>query len=147
MGGLLFHQANRFYRSIKREIILNIGTSKNTVDLPHSMRIYITYKVVHRPMNTVGWHKIEKFSHSIYFLYYSATLIAMSTKACSQPDGPTCTFPPSPDATVEKSTRTRIALTDFRVRTDGVQGNQVHSITVRGMGIPQTDFQPIPMHH
>ena len=40
----------------------------------------------------------------------------------------------------------RIALTDFRVRTDRVQGNQVHSITVRGLGIPQTDFQPISMH-
>ena len=39
----------------------------------------------------------------------------------------------------------RVAVTNFRVRTDGVQGNQVHSITVQGLGIPQTDFQPIPM--
>ena len=43
--------------------------------------------------------------------------------------------------------RSRVALTNFRVKTEGVQGNQVHSITVRGLGIPQTDFQPIPMHH
>ena len=41
----------------------------------------------------------------------------------------------------------RVALINFRVRTDGVQGNQVHSITVRGLGIPQTDFQLIPSHH
>ena len=41
----------------------------------------------------------------------------------------------------------RVALTNFRVKTEGVQGNQVHSIIVWGLGIPQTDFQPIPMHH
>ena len=41
----------------------------------------------------------------------------------------------------------RVALTNFRVRADRVQGNQVHSISVRGLGIQQTHFQPIPMHH
>ena len=37
----------------------------------------------------------------------------------------------------------RLLLTSARVRARGVKGNQVHSITVLSLGIPNSDFQPI----
>ena len=37
------------------------------------------------------------------------------------------------------------ALTSVRVRTDRVHGNQVHSITVEGLGITKTNFQQIAL--
>ena len=39
--------------------------------------------------------------------------------------------------------RSRLLLTSARGRARRVQGNQVHSITVQSLGIPNSDFQPI----
>ena len=38
----------------------------------------------------------------------------------------------------------RIVLTDFRARTDVVQENRVHSITLEAHKAPNLDFEPIP---
>ena len=37
-----------------------------------------------------------------------------------------------------------VPLNNFRVRSDGVQENQVHSITIQSMEVPNLNFQPIP---
>ena len=37
-----------------------------------------------------------------------------------------------------------VPLNNFRVRTDGVQENQVHSITLQSLEVPNLNFQPIP---
>ena len=40
--------------------------------------------------------------------------------------------------------RPTVPLNNFRVRTDGVQENQVHSITIQSLEVPNLNFQPIP---
>ena len=58
------------------------------------------------------------------------------------------TFPPSLKSfhfvTSTRAPSTRRPLTNFRVRTDGVQGSQLHHNVVWGLEVPNLNFGPNP---